>query len=146
MIVTWGELPSLSGRVVMVDGSFDPLHDGHIAYFEAASSLGQPVLCNITTDGWTNRKHPVLLPQTQRARVIDAIRHVSYVHCATSATWEVLEHLRPIAYLKGADWRDRGGIPGKEAEICQKLQIAVHYLDTVLNSSTKLIDRIRASS
>ena len=145
MILAWGDLPSLSGQVVMVDGSFDPLHDGHIAYFEVAAGLGHPVLCNITNDGWTTRKHPVLLPQAQRARVIDAIRHIAYVHCASGATWEVLDRLRPIAYLKGADWKMRGGIPREEAELCSKLQIEVRYLDTVLNSSTRLIEKVRSS-
>ena len=129
----------------MVDGSFDPLHDGHIAYFEVSASLGMPVLCNITSDDWTSQKHAVLLPQLQRARVIDAIRHVSYVHCAIGSTYEVLEQLRPHTYVKGADWRDRGGIPLPESELCARLQIQVKYVDTVLNSSSRLIEKFRSS-
>ena len=138
-------LPSLAGKVVMVDGSFDPLHDGHIAYFEASVSLGMPVFCNITSDDWTSKKHPVLLPQFQRARVIDAIRHIEYVHCSTRSTKSVLEQLQPHTYVKGADWRDRGGIPKPEAEICEKLGIKVEYVDTVLNSSTQLIRQLKDS-
>ncbi len=129
----------------MVDGSFDPLHDGHIAYFKAASDYGLPVLCNITNDAWTLSKHPVLLPQAQRALVIDAVRYVSYVHCAFVTTREVLQQLRPVAYLKGSDWEARGGIPTEEAETCSRLQIEVKYLDTVLNSSSRLIERLRSS-
>ena len=39
MIVDSRGLAELARKVVMVDGSFDPLHDGHIAYFEAAAAL-----------------------------------------------------------------------------------------------------------
>jgi cytidyltransferase-like protein len=145
MIVAWSELPQLAGKVVMVDGSFDPLHEGHIAYFDAAAQLGKPVLCNITSDEWTSRKHPVLLPQENRARVIDAVRFVSYVHAASVSTREVLDHLRPAEYVKGSDWLSRGGIPSDEAELCVRLGIKVHYVDTVLNSSSRLIQRLRSN-
>ena len=145
MIVPWNDLPDLAGKVVMVDGSFDPLHEGHIAYFEAAERIGKPVLCNITHDGWTSRKHPVLLPQNSRAMVIDAIRHISFVHCAYSSTKEVIAQLRPFAYVKGYDWLQRGGVPEEERSICESLGIRVEYVDTILNSSSKLIEQLRKS-
>jgi len=50
MIVDSRGLSELARKVVMVDGSFDPLHDGHIAYFAEAAALGMPVLCNIAPD------------------------------------------------------------------------------------------------
>ncbi|MGA1655795.1 MAG: hypothetical protein ACO39D_06585, partial [Ilumatobacteraceae bacterium] len=109
MIVSRQDLPDLAGKVVMVDGSFDPLHDGHIAYFAAAVEFGYPVFCNVTSDAWTVTKHPVLLPQASRGLVIDAIRHISYVHCATHTTKDVLSHLRPHTYIKGSDWLAKGG-------------------------------------
>jgi len=143
MILSWEQLPDLAGRVTMVDGSFDPLHEGHIAYFAAAERLGRPVFCNITNEQWTANKHPVLLPQVSRSVVIDAIRHVSYVHCASGTTSAVLEQLRPCAYVKGVDWLARGGVPTDEREICSRLGIEIHYVDTVLNSSTKIIERLR---
>jgi len=143
MIVAWDALPGLAGAVVMVDGSFDPLHDGHIAYFQAAAELNRPVLCNIADDAWTESKHLVLLPQDQRARVIDAIRFVTYVHVSRHSTRDVLAQLRPHSYVKGADWIRRGGVPADEAKLCAELGIEVRYVDTVLNSSTQLINRIR---
>jgi len=143
MIVAWENLPGLSGAVVMVDGSFDPLHDGHIAYFRAAAALGRPVLCNIASDSWTTTKHPVLLPQEQRASVIDAVRFVSYVHVSKHSTRDVLAQLRPHSYVKGSDWISRGGVPPEESDLCARLGIDIRYVDTVLNSSTRLIERIR---
>jgi len=143
MIVTWDELSDIVGRVVMVDGSFDPLHEGHVAYFAAAFNLGHPVFCNIASDAWTLTKHPVLLPQITRAAVIDAIRYISFVHCAEFTTCEVLKRVRPIAYVKGNDWLARGGIPKDEVDTCHQLGIEVAYVDTVLNSSTQLINAVR---
>ena len=46
--LAFSELKQYRGVVAMVDGGFDPLHHGHIAYFEAAAGLGAAgarVLC-----------------------------------------------------------------------------------------------------
>lgn len=139
MIISTSELSSLAGQVTMVDGSFDPLHEGHVAYFKAASKLGIPVLCNIAADAWTSSKHPVLLSQSQRAEVIDAVRYIDYVHLSNSTTLDVLTLLKPKIYAKGKDWLERGGIPVAERLACEKNHIEVQYLDTVLNSSSQLL-------
>ena len=139
MIISTSELSSLAGQVTMVDGSFDPLHEGHVAYFKAASKLGIPVLCNIAADAWTSSKHPVLLSQSQRAQVIDAVRYVDYVHLSNTTTLDVLTLLKPKIYAKGKDWLERGGIPVAERMACEKNHIEVQYLDTVLNSSSQLL-------
>jgi cytidyltransferase-like protein len=139
VIIQTSQLASLAGQVTMVDGSFDPLHDGHIAYFRAAAQLGLPVLCNIAADDWTASKHPVLLSQAQRAEVIDAVRYIDYVHLSHSSTLEVLNTLKPKIYAKGNDWLERGGIPAAEKIECESSGITVQYLDTVLNSSSQLL-------
>ena len=127
----------------MVDGSFDPLHDGHIEYFRQAAELGDVVLCNIAPDSWTVAKHPVLLERTKRAIVIDAIRFVDFVYLGESSTLDALRRIRPKRYVKGSDWKLRGGIPSKEQLLCDETGIDVVYLDSVLNSSTRLIDDLR---
>ena len=137
MIVSTADLPGLSGTVAMVDGGFDPLHAGHVDYFEAAAELGLPVLCNVSSDAYIASKHPPLLPGEQRARIIDSIRYVSYVHLSDIATVEVLERLRPRMYVKGDDWKGR--LPEAETEACERLGIEVRYLDTVRDSSSKLL-------
>ena len=133
------------GQLAMVDGSFDPLHDGHIAYFRAAAAVGHPLLCNIASDKWTSSKHRVLLSQQQRGVVIDAIKYVSFVHLSATTTLNVLESLQPKVYIKGSDWDARGGVPSEEKEICQKLGIEIMYLDTVTNSSSRLLAEWSAS-
>jgi glycerol-3-phosphate cytidylyltransferase-like family protein len=123
----------------MVDGSFDPIHDGHIGYFKAASELGVPLLCNVAPDSWTVTKHAVFLEQEQRGIVLDAIRYISFVHLANIATVEVLRLLQPKFYIKGNDWVARGGVPEAEATVCAEFGIEVVYLPTVTNSSSKIL-------
>ena len=142
MILSTADLAQVAGKVVMVDGSFDPLHDGHIEYFRQAAGLGLPVLCNVAPDSWTETKHPVMLEQAKRAVVLDAIRYISYVVIADISTAATLEAVRPKVYAKGSDWKARGGIPQEEQLICDRLGIEVVYLETVLNSSTQLVRRL----
>lgn len=137
MIVETSDLSRLAGRVTMVDGGFDPIHDGHVRYFEAAAALGDPVLCSVSPDRWVDRKHPPLLSHAQRSAVIDAFRDVDYVYPAAEDTVEVLRRLQPVRYAKGEDWRGR--LPEPELSACDELGIEVVYLDTVTNSSSRLL-------
>lgn len=139
MIVKTADLAPLKGTVAMVSGGFDPLHDGHVAYFESAAQLGAPVLCNITGDAYVSRKHPPLLAQDRRARLIDALRAVAYTHVSDLTTHEVLAALRPRFFVKGRDWEGR--LPADEVEACAQAGAEIVYLDTVIDSSTRLLQR-----
>lgn len=139
MIVPTEELGSVAGLVTMVDGGFDPIHPGHVAYFREAHALGAPVLCNVSSDEWVARKHAPLLRQAERAEVIDAVEWVEYVHLSRTSTEEVLELLRPRYYAKGADWRDT--LPAEQLEICARVGTEVVFLDTVVTSSTAILER-----
>jgi cytidyltransferase-like protein len=141
MILSSKDLDSFELDVVMVDGSFDPIHEGHIEYFRQASQLGFPVLCNVAPDTWTRKKHRVLLPVSQRAVVLDAIRYVSFVIIAEVSTAETLRRIRPKIYAKGSDWKSRGGVPQEEKDICDLHNIEIMYLDTMLNSSSGLLNK-----
>lgn len=43
-------------KVVLVTGGFDPLHSGHIAYFEEAKKLGNTLIVGVNSDEWLTRK------------------------------------------------------------------------------------------
>ena len=139
MIVAFEELPQYRGAVAMVDGAFDPLHRGHIEYFRAASGLGVPLLCNVASDRYVRTKHPPLLSEDQRVAVVDAIRFVSYTHLNIFDTETILRQLRPRYYVKGADWKGR--LPPEQVVICAEHQIEVVYLDTVLDSSSRILQQ-----
>ena len=60
--------------IVLVTGGFDPLHSGHIAYFEAARSLGDMLIVGINSDAWLARKKGrSFMNQIERTAIIDAL-------------------------------------------------------------------------
>jgi cytidyltransferase-like protein len=137
MIVAFQDLHRYRGLVAMVDGAFDPLHRGHIEYFRAAAELGVPLLCNVASDRYVWTKHPPLLPEDHRAAVVDAIRYISYTHINPADTETVLRELRPRYYVKGKDWVGR--LPAEQVTICRDHGIEIVYLDTVIDSSSRLL-------
>jgi glycerol-3-phosphate cytidylyltransferase len=139
MILEFAELKNYRGRVAMVDGAFDPLHRGHVEYFRAAAeTLDVPLLCNVASDRYVRTKNrPPLLPEDQRAAVIDAVRYITYTHINLFDTETILRELQPKYYVKGSDWKGR--LPAEQVTICREHGIEVVYLDTVTDSSTRLL-------
>ena len=139
MIVEFDQLTAHRGLVALVDGAFDPLHRGHIEYFRAAVELGVPVLCNVASDTYVSTKHPPLLSEGDRAAVVDAIRYITYTHINPFDTEAVLRELRPRYYVKGKDWEGR--LPAEQVSICSQSGTEIVYLETVLDSSSRLLDQ-----
>lgn len=144
MIVGYQELKQYRKKVAMVDGAFDPLHHGHVEYFTRAKAVGGTLLCNITSDAYTARKHKVLLPAEQRAHVIDALKSIDYTHVSPVDTETVLRQLQPTHYIKGTDWEGR--LPTAQIAICAEHGIEIVYLDTMRNSSTRLLETFEAGA
>ncbi len=140
MILPFERLRKYRGKVAMVDGAFDPLHKGHIEYFRAAAdAVDVPLLCNVASDRYVRSKHPPLLPEDQRAAIVDAIRHISYTYINPFDTETILRELRPKYYVKGKDWEGR--LPPDQVRICAEYGIGVVYLDTVVDSSTRILEQ-----
>ena len=138
MILSFEDLKKYRKQVAMVDGAFDPLHRGHIEYFRAAAErLDVPLLCNVASDGYVRTKHPPLLPEDHRAAVVDAIRFISYTHVNQFDTETILRELQPKYYVKGKDWDGR--LPPEQVRICAEYSIGVVYLDTVVDSSSRIL-------
>ena len=139
MIVGFDELQQYRGAVGMVDGAFDPLHRGHIEYFRAAATLGVPLLCNVASDRYVRTKRRPLLPEDQRVAVVDAIRYITYTHLNQFDTETILRELRPRYYIKGRDWEGR--LPVDQVTICREHGIEIAFLDTMLDSSSRLLQQ-----
>ena len=139
MILEFAQLKDYRGSVAMVDGAFDPLHRGHVEYFRAAAEqLDVPLLCNVASDRYVRTKNrPPLLPEDQRAAVVDAIRYITYTHINLFDTETILRELRPKYYVKGSDWKGR--LPAEQVAICREHGVEVVYLDTVFDSSTRIL-------
>ena len=104
MRVSFSELPDFSDHV-LVDGAFDPLHAGHIAYLEQARSLWampSQILCAVASDEQIREKgRAPLLPQASRVAVMDAL--CDAVYAKDRPTEQLIEQLRPKVYLKGLE-------------------------------------------
>jgi cytidyltransferase-like protein len=66
--------------IVLVTGGFDPLHSGHIAYFNAAKALGDVLVVRINSDSWlTRKKGAPFMSSTERIAIIENLKMVD--HC-----------------------------------------------------------------
>jgi cytidyltransferase-like protein len=67
-------------KIVIVTGGFDPLHSGHIAYFEAARALGDRLVVGINSDAWlTRKKGRPFMTAVERRAIIENLRMVDKV-------------------------------------------------------------------
>jgi cytidyltransferase-like protein len=67
-------------KVVVATGGFDPIHSGHIAYFEAAAALGDILLVGLNSDAWLRRKKGrAFMPFVERSSIIRNLRMVHQV-------------------------------------------------------------------
>ena len=73
-------------KIVLVTGGFDPLHSGHIAYFEAAKQLGDMLIVGVNTDDWLVRKKgKAFMHEYERIRIIESLKIVDKVVCYPDA-------------------------------------------------------------
>lgn len=141
MILDAAGFAALKGRTTMVAGGFDPLHEGHIAYFNAAAALNLPVVCSVDHDRYIERKHRVILHQRQRAQVIDALKPIAHTYLNPASTVEALQVIRPKIFVKGNDWQGR--LPQEEVDVCNKLGIEIRFVPTKINSSSDLLAQLQ---
>jgi cytidyltransferase-like protein len=112
-------------KVVLVTGGFDPIHSGHILYFQAAKRLGDILVVGVNSDDWLVRKKgKAFLPFAERAAIVDAIRGVDYVidfddtdGSAKDAIKRVRTHFPDvqIVFANGGD-RTKTNIPEMDVE------------------------------
>ncbi len=135
-------------RVVVTNGVFDLLHYGHLAYLEAARSLGDVLVLGLNSDVSTRTyKGPLrpLVPETERAALLLALEPVDYFVIFDEPTAErLVEQLQPDVYCKGGDY---GGPMGK---VLPEAATVVRYGGTVElipdlpgHSTSELIELIR---
>ena len=69
-------------KVSLVTGGFDPIHSGHITYFERAKDLSDYLVVGLNTNEWlTRKKGQYFLPWIERAEII---RHLDMVDAVVS--------------------------------------------------------------
>jgi len=67
-------------KIVLVTGGFDPIHSGHISYFQRAKELGDKLIVGINSDKWlTAKKGRPFMPWYERSKIIQNLKMVDYV-------------------------------------------------------------------
>jgi cytidyltransferase-like protein len=67
-------------KVVLVTGGFDPVHSGHLAYFEEAKKLGHQLWVGVNSDLWlTQKKGQPFMPFKERAKIVESLKFVDRV-------------------------------------------------------------------
>lgn len=94
--------------VVFTNGCYDILHPGHIYLLERARGLGEILIVALNSDSSVARMkgsaRPIL-PQDQRAALIDALQAVDAVTLFDEDTpRELIASILPDVLVKGADW------------------------------------------
>ena len=105
-------------KVSLVTGGFDPIHSGHIRYFERAKDLSNYLVVGLNGDPWlTRKKGQYFQCWTERA---DIVRHLDMVDAVISwddeddsacgAIDKCLEIADEVIFCNGGD-RAKGNTP-----------------------------------
>ncbi len=131
-------------RIVFTNGCFDIIHAGHCHYLAKAKSLGDLLVVGLNSDSSVRRikgpQRPVI-PQQQRALVLDSLRPVDYVVIFEEDTPQrLIEAIRPDILVKGGDW-ELDKIVGREfVESYGGKVVTIPFEHDV--STSKIIERI----
>ena len=67
-------------KISVISGGFDPIHSGHIAYIDAASSFGEKLVVLLNSDQWLrNKKDKEFMPFDERKSVLESIKNIDLV-------------------------------------------------------------------
>jgi rfaE bifunctional protein nucleotidyltransferase chain/domain len=127
---------------VMVNGTFDVLHPGHIALLNTARSYGDHLVVAIDTDRRVKElkgdKRPIN-NQNDRRIMLSALKSVDIVELFDSKEEliKLMERYQPDIYVKGSDWKH--DTKSTAHQYCKE----VIYYDRIEEySSTRIIESI----
>ena len=98
-------------EVVLVTGGFDPIHSGHISYFNNAKEFSNRLIVGINSDEWLVRKKgQYFLPWKERAKIIGSLRMVDDVisyndedNSSSEAIEKCLKISKKVIFCNGGD-------------------------------------------
>jgi D-beta-D-heptose 7-phosphate kinase/D-beta-D-heptose 1-phosphate adenosyltransferase len=140
-------------KIVLVTGGFDPLHSGHMDYFNSARSLGNKLAVGLNSDAWlTRKKGRPFMSWQERAGIISNLRSVDYViefDDSDNTSINAIKECRrmwpdaEIVFANGGD-RDHNNVPEMAIKDDQvSFMFAVGGTDKA-NSSSWILDQWRA--
>ncbi len=124
-------------KKIVVNGTFDVIHPGHLALLNYAKSLGDFLIVAIDTDERVRQLKGPARPingQNDRKLLLENLKAVDEVRLFNSPE-ELIEIVKDCIMVKGSDYRGKSVI-GKQ--YCQE----VIYYDRTEHSTTKAIQHI----
>lgn len=110
-------------KIVLCTGGFDPLHSGHIEYFNSAKSLGDYLIVGLNSDEWLKRKKGrSFLPIHERKNIIENLSMINKVvefnddnNNSSDCISQILKEYPQfkIVFVNGGD-RDHTNVPEQE--------------------------------
>jgi rfaE bifunctional protein nucleotidyltransferase chain/domain len=132
-------------RIAFANGAFDLLHVGHIRYLEGAKREADRLIVAINSDISVRAlKGPTrpILPEADRAELVEALRAVDYVVIFDEPTvTPLLELLKPDVHCKGTDYTV-DTVPERETVRAYGGRIAI-VGDPKDHSTTDLLSRLK---
>src|SRR3990167_5645894 len=114
-------------KIVVVSGYFNPLHSGHIKYFQEAKKLGDKLLVIVNNDKQCQLKGNIFMNEQERMEIIKSLKMVNDVILSIDVDESVcktLEFLKPHIFANGGD-RFSKDIP--EYKLCKKMGIKMVF-------------------
>lgn len=139
--------------VVLITGGFDPIHSGHIAYFEAARKLGDILVVGVNSDAWLTRKkgqpfmnHFERMSIVQSMKVVDVTLPFNDNDGTAKNAIEMCLNMYPqskIIFANGGD-RTNTNIPEMSIDISETDMNRLEFIFGVggehkMNSSSKIL-------
>lgn len=146
--------------IVLLKGTFDLLHPGHVNRLRAAKNLGDILVVFVKCDEalWRKGANRPIENEAQRAAVVDAVRYVDYTVIAKHKTdvgiagvpqqdqeqylryYKMISDLKPDVLIK-----PEKELPPVLTHLYQEIGTSIHVVEETPGiSTTMLIDKIRA--
>jgi len=135
-------------KKVLVGGSFDMLHPGHIELFEKAKSYGDYLVVMLTSDDRIRSKKHKALPiydQESRKRIIESLKVVDEAiiineESNINIAMKALRLIRPDIYIRTSEVDQKTLY--EQLEICKELHIELILIDRQPGSKYRSSARI----
>jgi D-glycero-beta-D-manno-heptose 1-phosphate adenylyltransferase len=150
-VLTWDEAlrwrEAAAGRVVFTNGVFDLLHPGHVDVLTSARRRGDALIVGLNSDASVTRyKGPTrpIVPQSQRAEMLLALRMVDYVHIFDeSDPIAFLQEVKPDVHVNGSEY----GYDCIESDTVRRNGGTIHIVDKLPGlSTTNLLTSLQAGA
>jgi len=122
-------------KIIIESGYFNPLHGGHLDMIEAGKKLGDKLIVIVNNDvQQVQKKGKVILDQTNRLRLVGALRDVDEVILSIDqdptqiATLEEVAKKYPndeLVFANGGDRDSEKAIP--EGDVCRQYNIEMIF-------------------